>query len=126
MRKLSIPLLLLVLGLTACAYKEDTGAARLSDTLTVREIREVPVDNVYDVVRRLRPSWLRVRSAPTPGNPTPERPVVYVDGVQSGSAGVLRNIRRDDVVRLEYLDPNDATNRYGTGHTSGAILVTTG
>jgi hypothetical protein len=123
--KLLLPALLAV-GLAGCAVKPDTGSAHSSDVLTAEEIQEVPVTTAYDAVRRLRPSWLRVRSAPTARNPVPERPVVYIDGVRSGSVGILRNIRRNHVVRIEYLGPSDATNRFGTGHSGGALLVSTG
>lgn len=118
--------LLLILGTTACAYKDDSGSQSQPNVLTTRQIQSLPVDNAYDVVRRLRPNWLRVQSAPTARNPTPERPVVYLDGVRSGSVGILRNIEREHVIRLEYLDPTDATQRYGTGHSGGVIRVTTG
>ena len=127
MRLSHLPVLLVLLfAAAACAVKSDTGSARSTDVLTAEELREVPVTSVYDAIRRLRPNWLRVRSAPTAGNPVPERPVVYVDGVRAGSVGILRDMRREHVVRIEYLDPNDATNRYGTGHTGGALLVATG
>lgn len=127
MRKSTVPaLFVLVFGLAGCAVKPESGSARSTDVLTAEELQEVPVTTAYDAVRRLRPTWLRVRSAPTTGNPVPERPVVYVDGMRSGAVGILRNIRRENVVRIEYLDPSDATNRYGTGHTGGALLVTTG
>ena len=129
MRRSRLPVLLalgLALGFTGCAVREDTGSHRSTDVLTAEELREVPVTTVYDAIRRLRPNWLRVRSAPTTGSPVPERPVVYVDGVRAGTVGILRDMRREHAVRIEYLDPSDATNRYGTGHSGGALLVTTG
>ena len=127
MRLSHLPVLfVLFLGAAACAVKSDGGSASSSDVLTAEDLRDVPVTTVYDAIRRLRPTWLRVRSAPTTGNPVPERPVVYVDGVRAGTVGILRDMRREHVVRIEYLDPSDATNRFGTGHTGGALLVTTG
>ena len=37
----------------------------------------------------------------------------------------LRNVPAEQVERIEFLSAADATMRYGTGHASGAILVTT-
>ena len=120
----ALPLLFLLLLVACVARSRQTGPG--SDVLTAEEIASVPATNIYDVVRRLRPQWLRQRSAPTVRDPQPTRPVVYVDGVPQGSVGVLRDYRRENVIRMEFLGPSDATNRFGTGHSGGVILVTTG
>jgi hypothetical protein len=52
-------------------------------------------------------------------------PVVYLDGVRVGTLDELRRLRADAVAEMEYLSPSDATNRFGTNHDTGAILVTT-
>ncbi len=120
----ALPLLFLVLLVACVGRARQTGPGR--DVLTAEEIASVPATNIYDVVRRLRPQWLRQRSSGTPSDPVPVRPMVYVDGVPQGRVGVLRDYRREGVIRMEFLGPSDATNRFGTGHSGGAILVTTG
>jgi hypothetical protein len=50
---------------------------------------------------------------------------VYLDGVRVGHVEELRRMRVDVIARMEYMSPSDATNRFGTNHDSGAILVTT-
>ncbi len=70
-----------------------------------------------DVIRRLRPSWLRQR---TSGDDA----VVYVENLRRGGTNVLRNIAVEQLWELRYLDGSNATTRFGTGHRGGAILVT--
>jgi hypothetical protein len=53
-------------------------------------------------------------------------PRVYVDGTPLGEGlGVLRQMRPDDVLEIHYLSAADATQRFGTGNSGGAILVQT-
>jgi hypothetical protein len=86
---------------------------------------EVPVLTAYEAVHRHRPQWLRTRSSPTPTNPNISPAMVYLDGVRLGDVFELRQIGAQVVERMEYLTPSEATNRFGTNHTGGAILVTT-
>ena len=51
-------------------------------------------------------------------------PIIYVSGARYGPVGTLREMRPGNVERVRFMDPSQATNRYGTGHTGGAILVT--
>jgi hypothetical protein len=101
------------------------------DLITREEIRErVPgAKTAWDVVQQLRPHFLRERAPISMAEGTQRSPVqVYVNGVQSVSvpAVSLRDIRADDVIEIKYLNPSDATTRYGTGHLNGAVLVATG
>jgi hypothetical protein len=49
---------------------------------------------------------------------------VYVNGVRSGDVNSLHQIQVIDVREVRRLSATEATQRYGTGHTMGAILVT--
>jgi hypothetical protein len=73
--------------------------------------------DALQAVQRLRTRWLQTRAGL-------EAPVLYVDGTRRGSADELRFLRADEIERMEYMSPSDATTRFGTGHTGGAILVT--
>jgi len=46
-----------------------------------------------------------------------------VDGARRGSLGDLQSILSTEIQEMQYLSAGDATNRFGTGHTGGAILV---
>ncbi|MEJ2206123.1 MAG: hypothetical protein P8170_18665 [Gemmatimonadota bacterium] len=111
--------------LAACATTQGTGPRRSSRVLLADEIAEVSVMSAYQAVERLRPQWLHSRASPTMANPEGAEPLVYVDGMRAGNLSELLQIRPERVERMEYLNPSDATNRFGTDHTAGAILVVT-
>jgi hypothetical protein len=50
---------------------------------------------------------------------------VYLDGVHFGGVESLAMIPARDVLDVQWLSSMDATTRYGTGNTAGAIVVTT-
>lgn len=127
-RRHSAHILLFSLALALGACGGGTGAApgggsspvrRNSNRIEAPELATVAEVDVYTAISRLRPSWLRSGSRGT-------LPAVLVDGSpQSGGAEVLQNFRAADVTLLEYMSASDATTRYGTGYTAGAIIVTT-
>ena len=53
----------------------------------------------------------------------PQDVVVYVDNTRMGGPATLAQIPITDVKEIQYLNGTDATQRYGTGHGSGAIIV---
>lgn len=121
----------LVLPLAACASTGGTaGKVRTSPTATIthQEIVQAHVSTAYDAVERLRPQWLQSRGAMAPNPAGPQDlalPVVFVDGQQYGDLSQLQNIQAMDIQSIKYLSPTDATTQFGTGHSGGAILVTT-
>ena len=115
----------LALLATSCAMKQDGGPRRSVRVLTAEEIAELPATTAMEAVRRARPQWLRPRSSPTMENPAPAMPVLYMDGVRMGDLSQMETVRAEEVEQMEYLYPSEATNRFGTGHQGGAILVTT-
>ncbi len=115
-----LALLALTLGLTACASGGGTsGGARRggSNRITSDELESVAELDLFSAVGRLRPQWLR---AGTRG----QLPEVVLNGShQPGGTESLRNIRASEVSELEFMSASDATTRYGTGFTGGAIVV---
>lgn len=107
------------------AGEEAPSSRRDSDRIHAEELSVTSAGNAFDVVQALRPTWLRSRpGARSFGGGGSVR--VYMDGVSMGGVAALRNIPRDGIISLEYLDPAEATQRWGTGHGAGAILVSTG
>jgi hypothetical protein len=98
-------------------------APRRSNVITRAELDRVPGASAFDAVQQLRPTWLSRPTAPTLGGDNPI--MAYVDGQQFGTAADLRNLPTEQVERIEFISAADATTRFGTGHPSGAILVTT-
>ena len=127
-------------GAAGCASSRTTGQASDPETSTVASpARQRKDPNVIteaelasrsaltarQVIEQLRPQFLRVRGTTTLGNAqTGDVIWVYFDGTRMGTVEVLNNIGAHEVREIRYLNPSEATNRYGTGHVQGAILVT--
>jgi hypothetical protein len=133
MRKSAFPPLIsvaLALIVSSCATGGSDGSRGSGNKLTADEIAEGTALTAYEAVQYARPMWLRPRSlragsTQAMGGSDRAGPVVYVDGVRVGTVDELRRLRADVVAVMEYLSPSDATNRFGTNHDTGAILVTT-
>jgi hypothetical protein len=112
----------LTLGITACASGGGGtgGAPRGSSTRIIsEELATVAQLDLYTAVSRLRPQWLR------PGT-RGQLPEVIIDGSrQQGGTDALRNMRANEATELQFMSASDATTRYGTGFTAGAIIVST-
>jgi hypothetical protein len=124
---------MLVLQLVAGASPAEAQKGRKNNVITAEEIANSGGSNAYDLIKTLRPQWLRARGIST-GMPDPSGGgvsdpgsgiIVYVDGVRVGGLDQLENIGAERIQELRYLSANDATQKYGTGHTQGAIEVAT-
>ena len=132
---------LLAIAWHAEAGAQETGKSYERDFITPEEIQERAPDarTAYDVIKKLRPHFLRERSTgqvsgPMPaagtfskGSPAERQPVqVYVNGARSITyTAVLRELNADAILDIAYLNSTDATTRFGTGYNNGAILVRT-
>lgn len=92
--------------------------------LTRDEIRSTQFTNAFEVVRALRGNWLRLRSADSFGKSSVLQ--VYLD-MQRLSGGVeeLRLMQPANIASIRFMDPIQASARWGMDHGAGAILVTT-
>ena len=109
--------------LGACATGAP-GAERPDPNLITRtEIDEAGPSSAYDLIQKLRPMWLRERGAVSFNDETDV--AVYLDGSRLGGREELRGIHSQNIETLEFLDARRATNRYGSGHVNGAILIQT-
>jgi hypothetical protein len=118
-------LAMLVMVAAACASSGAPAApARNPDVITAAEIAPHTGGSARQVIERLRPRYLRVRGPSSINNADADRIVVYVDGNRMGGVEVLDQIQADDIAEIRYLGAPDATSRYGTGHSAGAIVIT--
>ncbi len=140
MKMFSRTSLLLVLAL-ACVHSvaEAQSASkprRDRDVLTVEEFSDASVSTVYELVRSKRPRWLSVRGSSTLRTaagidnlgqpmlyPAEAQIAVYIDDVKHGSQETLRSMSTNTVETIQYLDAASATQRFGTNHEYGAILI---
>ena len=90
-----------------------------SSVLTGSEITRAGAHTAYEIIERLRPSYLsRTRGASC-------QRAVYLDGIRQGGLDELRRIPAESVWQIRRLDALDATTYFGTGNCSGAIMVMT-
>ena len=98
----------------------DASEAGPSDPLLITraDLAGATDPTVLAAVQRIRPLWLRrtgVRDEP---------PAVIMDN-QTFGLDVLESILPDEVEWLRLVSPSDATMRWGTGYTGGAIEMGT-
>ena len=91
------------------------GSANL---ITEADIRATSYQNALDIVQNLRPAMLRPRPG---GGPV----MLYLDDVKMMDLNGLSTVPAGRIKEIRYISAQDATTRWGTGHGSGVILVTT-
>lgn len=106
----------------AAAPRAARGNANL---ITEAEVAAANVTNALEAIQRLRPAMLRARSGVTTGEQGNALIATYVDGVPVGGPEQLVNITALSVKEIRFLNPSDATQRFGTNLSLGAIVVTT-
>ncbi len=112
-----------VLLIAACATPGNRQSSSNAPTITVEEIQENAARNAYDLIRNIRPGWLRPRARVTLSGATPV--AVYLDGVRTGGPEALYEVQTQQISAANFLDGPSATQRFGTDHGGGAILITT-
>lgn len=107
----------------ACASSGTSAATprRSTTTISGEEIASTGVSTVYDAIQRLRPQWLT--SSRMRGSGTSDALQVYLDMNRFGTMEALRQLPVGGISEVRYLSAAEATNRYGTGHSGGVILI---
>lgn len=110
---------------SACAGRGERGVAVDRNLITEDEAATVSASTAWEIVSQLRPQFLRGRGRSSARNARSDLPIVYLDNVRLGGTGQLRTIPANVVMSIEFISAPDATTRWGTGHTAGAIDVRT-
>lgn len=108
------------LACTPYVQSSCAGITPPSSTVGAGELQASKAPRLLEALRRVRPRFLQTRA--------PRRDqfaVVYVDGVRVGDLSYLSSVLVADVVDVAFLRAPDATTRFGTDHTGGALLVRT-
>ncbi|MFV2007666.1 MAG: hypothetical protein ACC667_09475 [Longimicrobiales bacterium] len=112
----------------ACASASRSEADFDRNVLTQEEIQSVQAMNLFEVVQRLRPRWLRVRGGTRSFNLETEI-VVYQNGMLLGGPESLRQMETKIAYEIRWLDGARAVatlSGLSTGrHVFGAIVVYT-
>ena len=125
---------MLILAVLASAFGAacaSTGATaregRNPNLLTREEILGAEATNLYDVVRRLRPRWLQVRSNRSFNMET--QIVVLQNDVHLGNADQLKEMSPELAFEIEYVEGGRAANilpgLMSGQNVEGAIVVNT-
>ena len=109
----------------ACASSGTAGTTvrREPNLITEQEIAASNESNVFDVVNRLRPMFLKTRGRSTINAGGSEYASVFLDGQYFGELGSLRNIVASQIHEIRYLNGPDAVSKYGMRYGSGAVDV---
>lgn len=117
-------LALLVTLLAACAAANTGGPGRSSDLITAEEIQANPSPNAYDLVRKLRPTWLRGRGVTSIQDPVAAGAiVVYLDESRFGGVESLRQISTSGIRSIRYLTPSSPGVRIQGNENAYVIQV---
>lgn len=92
-----------------------------ADMISEAEINATAYQNALEVVQGLRPTMLRPRT----GGANAQAVVLYLDGVRMNDLQGMSTVPAERVREIRFINARDATTRWGTGHDSGVILVTT-
>ena len=98
------------------------------DFITSVEVAATPVTNVYDLINRLRPQWLRTQTGSIRDNTRSQVIAVYLDDARMGDVASLRTISTSGVQSLRYYDATRAATvlrNPGSDPIAGAIVITT-
>jgi hypothetical protein len=120
---------ILLAGLASCGGSGAPGAGAAAprpvrNVLTVVDLARTGSSDLYSAVQRLRPEWLVVRGGVDLQGQQAAIAII-MDGLrQNGSVELMRNIPVTDVQEVRFLNARDATTKYGTNMTVGAIEIT--
>ncbi|MDQ6831707.1 MAG: Plug domain-containing protein [Gemmatimonadota bacterium] len=110
----------------APAAEPAASQSRSRSTISGDEIRRTNAADLYDALREIRPGIFisRGKNTPQEGPPgTAPLPIVYIDGVRKGDVTALHQVQVGAVRDVLILSGTEATQRFGVGHVSGALLV---
>jgi hypothetical protein len=115
----------LVLALSACASAGRSSGRSSSDNavITQGEIVESHQPTLYDVVRALRPNWLRQQ--PASMQMDQETGItVFIDNQRAGGLEVLQEMLSSSATSLHFYSASEAQSRFGLNNLHGVIQVT--
>ena len=126
-RRLMLLAIGVVIGCTPSMSANSGGTSPPSSTLTFEEISRSELSGTaYDLISRLRPSFLVSRGQVTMMGPAQSSyPAVYVDGLMYGDLSSLRNLDANHIAEVRMYQASEAQTKFGTGNHSGVIAITT-
>jgi hypothetical protein len=115
-----------VLSVAACHSANAWDAPSPSRNVITRvEIEETRANSAWDVVTKLRANMLTSRGANSLFVKVNKEPTVYLDDVEYGNLGTLKQIPASAVAEIRFIEGWNAETKYGPGHAAGVIQVYT-
>ncbi len=114
--------------LVSCAAPGAGGSSRRGDpsVITRDEIDASGATVAYDLVQSLRPQWIITRGLTNMAHAGGTDGIrVYMDNARLGLPASMREVTLGSVQYLRFFTATEATQRWGTGHLHGAILIST-
>ena len=107
----------------ACASAGNSQKSGSNDaTITLEEIENSHQPTLFDVVRALRPNWLRATPTALRGD-ADAGIAVYLDSQRAGSIDVLRQTPSTSASALRFYSASEAQSRFGLGNLHGVIQI---
>ncbi len=126
MRTLKLVLLLALApqwGCVSTSSSQDGSPGPDRYRITQEELQALPSGTAFEAVERFHPNWLRGRAGTVRTDTGLSYPHVFVDGRPFGTAESLHQFGTESIEEIRFINPADATTRYGTGYTGGIIEV---
>jgi hypothetical protein len=121
----------LVAGLLVAAAAGCHGANTWSapapsrNVLTRVEIEDSHANSAWDAIVKLRANFLTSRGANSLLLKVNKEPTVFLDDVEFGDLGTLKNIPASTVAEIRFIEGWNAETKFGPGHAAGVIDVFT-
>jgi hypothetical protein len=94
--------------------------------ITEDEVDASRGSTAFEVIQKLRANFLTYRGETSVyRNSSQPYPNVYVDGLEFGPIGSLRNIPAAQIATIRLYRSWEATTKFGTGNMGGVIAITT-
>jgi hypothetical protein len=117
--------LIALAGAVACA-STTTGIPRQPTDRNViyqTELESVGSSNLYELIERVRPNFLRSRGPTSLTTAGDEYPIVFVDGRRYGDLASLKSLITSQVSEVRYYDASAAAAKFGMINAPGVIDV---
>jgi hypothetical protein len=110
---------------TSASGTTASGVRRDPNVITEQEIATSNGSNAYEVISRVRPTFLKQRGQTTITQGGSMYATVYVNSQQYGDVTSLRGISADQIREIRYYSASDAVSRFGSQNGTGVIQVIT-
>ena len=117
----SVVVLVALGGCASTQHPPDTDRS----VITLEQIQAANVATAYELVTKFRADFLRSREPNSILLKQRKEARVYLDNVDYGTIGSLRNIEASSIGGIRFIEGRDAMTKYGSDHVAGVIEIYT-